>query len=341
MNFRAWNGPRNRKTLVILGAGASRGASFVNTSKGPKPPLDIDFFLQLQRLPLNKETKNLLKFIREEFGSNTGPNMEEFFSQADYTDRFHQELTVDPGPKIKRYSNALELFYKSLPRLFKEAIGKKECTYHNQLAGLLTKDDVVISFNYDCLIDTALKKSAGRRWNPDKKGYGFDIHGGADAWKNHEGKGAIPKMSITLLKPHGSFNWNIDKKNAEVVKLEKNPYDIKTAQGRIIPPTWFKRLEDKPYASVWKLARLGIRRCRALIVIGYSVPQTDIFSRALFKAEIGSKEKREKLDLLILANPDREARKRFIELVQKGIESETRILEFDHFKDLIDSLSAT
>lgn len=335
MDLSAWHGPANRKTLVILGAGASRGASFVNASKGPKPPLDIDFFLQLQRLSLNQETKNLLKFIREEFGSNTGPNMEEFFSQADYTDKFHQILSVDSGPKIKRYSNALGWFYKSLPMLFKNAIGEEECTYHSCLAKMLGRDDVMMSFNYDCLIDKALI-TAGRSWDPSKKGYGFDIAEGTEYWKKHEGKGAAPKKSITLLKPHGSFNWNIDKK--KVVKLEKKPYNIKTADGRIVPPTWFKSLNEEPYASVWKQARLGIRRCRALIVIGYSVPQTDIFSRALFKAEVGSKEKREKLDLLILANPDREARRRFIELVQKGIESKTRILEFDYFKDLIDSL---
>ena len=89
---------------------------------------------------------------------------------------------------------------------------------------------------------------------------------------------------------------------------------------------------------MWKRARLEVRRCKALLVIGYSVPVTDLFSRALFKAEAGSKVKREKLGFLVLANPDRVARERFVELVRGAIEPSTRILEFDGFQELVDSL---
>ena len=37
--------------LFVLGAGATRGASFVDPVKNPcLPPLDLDFYAQLQRI---------------------------------------------------------------------------------------------------------------------------------------------------------------------------------------------------------------------------------------------------------------------------------------------------
>jgi hypothetical protein len=41
-------GARERSTLVILGAGATRGASFVAGDALVPPPLDYDFFQVLQ-----------------------------------------------------------------------------------------------------------------------------------------------------------------------------------------------------------------------------------------------------------------------------------------------------
>jgi hypothetical protein len=44
--------------VFLLGAGATRGASFVRLTDNPcLPPLDTDFYAQLQRIQ-NKSTKN-------------------------------------------------------------------------------------------------------------------------------------------------------------------------------------------------------------------------------------------------------------------------------------------
>lgn len=333
MDLAAWHGGR-LKTLVILGAGASRGASFAAEKRGPLPPLDLDFFRQLQRLGSSDPVDQLLAFVRSEFGARLNVSMEEFFSQAEYTDRFHAELRVDRGARIRRYRKALDAFYGSIPLLFAEAVGDSRCSYHERLVRMLFTEDAVMSFNYDCIVDAALRDAVRVRWDPGKKGYGFALASGADHWRGPRGKGH-PKGSITLLKPHGSLNWTI---KSDRVTLTAKPYQTASADGRIVPPTWFKRLQQDPYASVWKRARLEVRRCKALLVIGYSVPVTDLFSRALFKAEAGSKVKREKLEFLVLANPDRVARERFVELVRGAIEPSTRILEFDGFQELVDSL---
>jgi len=333
MDLNEWHGGR-LKTLVILGAGASRAASFASENRSPLPPLDLDFFRQLQRLAPSRPVDHLLAFVRSEFGARLNVSMEEFFSQAEYTDRFHTQLKVDRGRRTGRYKKALEAFYESIPLLFDKAVGDGRCEHHQRLARMLFTDDAVISFNYDCIIDAALRDAARIRWDPGKEGYGFKVKAGAEQWRGRRGKGH-PSRSVTLLKPHGSLNWTV-KSNG--VTLAAKPYQNVSAEGRIVPPTWFKRLEEHPYASVWKRARLEVRRCKALLVIGYSVPVTDLFSRALFKAEAGSKLKREKLEVLALANPDRAARERFVDLVSGAIEPSTRILEFDGFRELVDSL---
>ena len=73
--------------------------------------------------------------------------MEKFASTVEYMDRFHDMMNVDPGPTLKAYRRALDNFYLSLPRLFRQAIGRGTCTHHSLLAVRLHVDDVLISFN--------------------------------------------------------------------------------------------------------------------------------------------------------------------------------------------------
>ena len=164
----------------------------------------------------------------------------------------------------------------------------------------LSSKDVILSFNYDCLIEKALQEKAKSRWNPGE-GYGFPAQGNVKNWQSRKG--------ITLLKPHGSLNWNIDA-GAKVTTLEARPYDIRTAKGRIIPPTWFKNIEKYPYEDVWKRARYEIRECEALIVIGYSIPLTDLFSRILFRTDIKT------IEFLVIANPNFSDRQKFLNLIK-------------------------
>lgn len=337
MNLKAFGLPiSKRKTLIILGAGASRGASFVSDESQVLPPLDRDFFQQLSRLRQTKEANRLLRFVRTEYGHEIGLSMEQFFSEADYTNRFHQDLNVDRGPTVKRYQKALNDFMKSLPILL-ERTTARNCLFHEALASRLHAQDCVISFNYDCLIDRALREEANRKWDPDDGSYGFTISGGGSHWKKHS-RGRPVKLPIRLLKMHGSANWlrNVDSENEDPeVELAESTNKVKDLSSSIIPPTWFKDLQLFPFGEIWKAARKEVRTARAIIVIGYSVPETDLFTRSLFKVEAGSKEKREQLDLLVLVNPRQEPRRRFLDLVGGGVEPTTKILEYHTLVDLV------
>jgi hypothetical protein len=54
-----------------------------------------------------------------------------------------------------------------------------------------------------------------------------------------------------------------------------------TLEPFIIPPTWSKLIMDTPVAHVWKAAVDELMDAFQIIVIGYSMPQTDTFFQYL------------------------------------------------------------
>src|SRR5690349_12705121 len=76
-----------------------------------------------------------------------------------------------------------------------------------------------------------------------------------------------------------------------------------------------------PGKPIWKEASLMLQRTRCLIVIGYSVPQTDLTSQALIRSSLSSGD----LRLLVVANPDPVARRRVIDLAKGAITLNTRV----------------
>lgn len=80
------------------------------------------------------------------------------------------------------------------------------CEHHKKLAEWLDPGDVVLSFNYDLLVDRALK--ARGDWRVDD-GYGLKFHR-VGHWAPDGGNWRAPgrtESRIRLLKPHGSLNW--------------------------------------------------------------------------------------------------------------------------------------
>src|SRR5262245_30529720 len=78
-------------TLFVLGAGATRGASFVEPATNPcLPPLDADFYAQLQRIrnPKHRDTvRKVIKDTVELFGVNFRVTMETVFTTLEHTAR--------------------------------------------------------------------------------------------------------------------------------------------------------------------------------------------------------------------------------------------------------------
>jgi SIR2-like protein len=337
-----------KKAVVILGAGSSRGASCFQKTLLP-PPLDADFFSLLEHIKhRNKYLKLLLEFVKDEFGTSHFPKMEEVFTQLEVLSNFHTNLAIHRGARITKYETQLNNFSKTIAiffnYIFNMSTNKRDsepihqrCDHHNLLASNLHTNDTIIPFNYDCLIDQALKQHAGKSWNP-KRSYGISLdHESSHIWNPVSKKGPDAKTPIKLLKLHGSLNWNRSKGQEEkFLTLRKNPYDHNDrAPHEIVPPVWNKTISDDPVLQkLWTEARRALTTGPVLIAIGYSVPTTDLLSQALIRVAVAERSTNQKLTHLIVVNPDIHARRRFISLARGGMDSKTSVVELNTISDL-------
>lgn len=325
MQLRALGIERSYPAVVVLGAGASRGASCIDPA-GVLPPLDADFFVQAQRLApgkLLKRDRELLNFIRSEFGPGDLPTLEVFFTQVAAVDRFHREFNTRGrvSGKFARHLNALR---QLIPRVLHDALGGRDCLWHQRIAAALRTGDSVLSFNYDTVIDRALRSVGGKRWAPETA-YGFRVTSGVALWAPPPSPGPAVKHPVLLLKPHGSLNWHIDSDSSTVELVDE--YTPPTANS-IVPPTWDKSdVTLWPWHDVWRSARSALGGARILVVIGYSVPTTDQLSQALLRADVN------RLQALIVVNPDPASRRRVIELMSSAMMTSTRTIELETLEE--------
>ncbi|MCG5526830.1 MULTISPECIES: SIR2 family protein [Halorhodospira] len=331
-----------KQANVLLGAGASRGASCFHDTWA-QSPLDTDFFDQIDRLKNTSEGRGLSKlveFARKEFGVSERLAMEPFFTQLESLNEFHATLRVDRGRRVKQYEKHLENFSGYLASTFRAlrsicSGGSVECEYHKQLASALRSGDSIISYNYDCIIDSALKSHAGKKWSA-ATGYGIEVRDGAEDWSDHSGPGRIANKSIRLLKVHGSLNWR--RHNDGGVSLRRDPYeDGERSRDEVVPPVWNKRIsEDTVLGEIWKQARNGLRTGPILVVVGYSVPNTDLLSQVLLR--VAAAEGGKTLTHLIIVNPDSRARRKLMSVLHGALTNKTTIIELDSWTELVDLL---
>ena len=293
---------------------------------GVAPPLDTDFFVQAQRMPLSQQTRadrDLFSFIRSEFGQGDPPTLEVFFTQVSAIDRFHRDFNIRGRPS-GRFSRNLSALRKLVPRVFDQALGGLTCTWHQRIVSAMRSGDAFVSFNYDALIDQALWEVGGNRWDPFV-GYGFNIESVSESWIPEPHPGPTVLNPILLLKPHGSLNWMINDSTRDVRLVEE--YSESTVES-IVPPTWDKSdVRERPWSDVWRSARVVLGRARLVIVIGYSVPVTDQLSQALLRADLT------KVDALVVVNPDRDARKRIVGLMSSALNFNAVVIELSTLEE--------
>ena len=179
-----------------------------------------------------------------------------------------------------------------------------------------------VTFNYDIVLDQAL----------NSKGIRFDYFLPED----ERIKNAIP-----LLKLHGSVNWGLCKKCNKVFTI---PIDCSVEQFHelkdyqylfhtmiqktvhcdesleqhtlIVPPTWNKTGYHEEISHVWKKAASELETAVNIVIIGYSMPETDQFFRYLFALGTQS---RTRIRNFIVVNPDKTIEERFRNLAGRGI----------------------
>lgn len=173
-----------------------------------------------------------------------------------------------------------------------------------------------VTFNYDLIIDIGLNSSLM------KYNYSFED---------------MEFSEIPLLKLHGSLNWFTDKEKINVCPFP-NETDIKNIikenssldsddfnsnrseqeivrkflpigsqiikKGKlplIIPPTLNKFKYHEQLKNVWRKAASVLSEAEVIIIIGYSMPETDVFFKYLYSLGIDSPKY---LHKLIVINSD-------------------------------------
>ncbi len=195
--------------VVVLGAGASK--SYAQSPTGQRMPVSRDFFQAFAALPIYDNPwvlrEALMGYIQREKCTDaeaylrSGIDIEELHSGIQ--DRYFE--AADSGEQLatvlaqRPYSELLFIFAAVVNAIQNGPISEA----HRSIARLLRPTDVVITFNWDTLMDRALAELPG--WNLDW-GYGFAPHGVfRDAWQKPTA--SSPAEYVKLLKLHGSTNW--------------------------------------------------------------------------------------------------------------------------------------
>src|SRR5438093_1203864 len=139
------------RQLLVLGAGASRAAVYGEGSPRVRPPLNADFFTQLQRLTAQKQkplVRAVIKDVLELHGSNFSVSLEDYFTQLEFLIRLVDVTATDPGGSRARFSAMRDNLMAALSAVLEEStrngLSGEGCQLHRQLVSRLQGRDVII-----------------------------------------------------------------------------------------------------------------------------------------------------------------------------------------------------
>ncbi len=317
------------KTVYLLGAGAAAG--YQESYIGENSPVSKNFFTKAARVMnvhkikdryFNDDGQNyhhLFSFIEQLWGVDRNKigltdidiNMEEVLTLL------HIELQENPHSlELKR---ACREYMLLMSITFDKILYGNPCPYHQKIAASLKPGDVVISFNYELLMDNALLLS--KRWFPHD---GYGVHCKLlSADSSYHVDSAVSE--VALLKLHGSFNWlycsecrqlfTAAEGSGENLRFKYNHFDKiscvhqgcrHSLQPIIIPPTMMKNYETMPFThQLWRKARQALCDADHIVIIGYSFPPTDFRSKWLFRKAMQQSTRSRKITVVNHATGER------------------------------------
>lgn len=317
------------------------------------PPLDGDYFTQLQRVSSNAHSariKRLIKGLVDWFGPNYSLGMEQVFCHLEHAERMLKHLGREASGDYENVTSLKKDLEQSIAIILGESLTKvkaggkgsydlRECNWHDKLVeDLAERGDAFVSFNYDCVIDDSLRRRGHGKWNPHF-GYGFKLGPrgkglkGDDHWKPEGGDIPDREETIRVHKVHGSLHFSKERGD---VKLKMRPYgNPRATKGdlkfTIIPPESSKSYEEGGFGHFMTNAYQSLRRATRVVIIGYSLPPSDQHAESLFRFGI----KKDGLDSLVIVNPDPLARARIRTAIQNGLQPATRVLSFDYLEEFV------
>jgi hypothetical protein len=99
---------------------------------------------------------------------------------------------------------------------------------------------------------------------------------------NAEVDASDSEFAIEYLKLHGSLNFPAN----ATATASKYDLTVPLSQPSILPPV-FNKLSGSAYNNIWKIALQRLRNARNVVIVGYSLPRTDIYMQYFLKAGLG------------------------------------------------------
>lgn len=191
----------------------------------------------------------------------------------------------------------------------------------------------IMTFNYDLVLERALYDcfhfagDAGSNFNVPVRLKYFHATQFAmipEACDYGSTKGLKPKfvydrpdtlfgLEIPYFKLHGSLNWPVDAESKMHGDLKPgtvmtSPHPpTRAVENPVILPPVFNKLNTTVLNSVWSNALTVLRNAKNIIIVGYSLPRTDIYMQYFLKSAVGPNSNLQKItvfDPVLFKNSD-------------------------------------
>jgi len=305
-------GEPGKKTVWVIGAGASK-----SHTNGAFPTL-LELSRKAAELGLYKAQPNhptgryaqLMKYVRRRFGTALDDADVEHNLELVYT-TLELDILTSPDPEL---AAARTQILRLLRQTVRTVQSRPFTSAHEfqWLASNLNPRDTIVTFNWDVLLDNALRRRAILK---DRQGQGEDRDArtgqywnfvfNLTAWGEATIKLATPPPPHTTrewdgavgyyLKAHGSIDWYYC--SNQLCRSVGGTYPVLDTRKRwfcgscheamqllLVPPTLNKGVRDVPLLRrVWTIAARELSLANEVVVWGYSLPPTDFFSDWLLR----------------------------------------------------------
>lgn len=202
--------------VLLLGAGASK--SYAQSPTGVSMPVAKDFFKTYKQLAIAENPWVLIGDLLQYLKRYCGVSVFDFQNYNRDIEKLHSEIEEKLLNKINqkqpsdRFSEELHIYFKAYTELiflFTSVLNEIQngpvSETHLNLAKWLRNEDVVLSFNWDTLMERALAETTA--WNCFEGYYVQPVSVYQNKWI--ETQSIIPENQEfpTIVKLHGSTNW--------------------------------------------------------------------------------------------------------------------------------------
>lgn len=162
--------------------------------------------------------------------------------------------------------------------------------FHN---GKPCGQNTFITFNYDTILENALR-TLGIPYCYGFKPNTVNFAPGAEQ--------EVDDSTMRLLKLHGSVNWAYRPGRGRSFTVYPGYEDVQQQNlaPELVPPTWKKVFENQ-LAAVWEAAVESLNTATRVVIIGFSMPPTDMHFKYLMAAGL---QKNVSLREIVFVNPN-------------------------------------